>query len=87
MVEEAYQTLIKDGMRFHNEERTLNADSDNWLWPKYRANNVITEQESFSFVSENRFSPLENNYEEIEVKKYGCNKEKNFNSHIISNSR
>ena len=31
MIEEAYQT-IKDGMRFQNEERTLNADSDNWLW-------------------------------------------------------
>ena len=74
-------------MRFQNEERTLNADSDNWLWSKYPANNVITEQESISFVSKNRFSPLENNYEEIKVKKYGCNEEKNFNSLIISNSK
>ena len=87
MIKEAYQTLIKDGMRFQNEERTLNADSNNWLWSKYPANNVITEEESISFVSENRFSPLENNYEEIEVKKYGCNEEKSFNSRIISNSK
>ena len=65
MIEEAYQRLIKDGMQFQNVERTLNADSNNWLWPKYPANNVITEQESISFVSENRFSLLENNYEEI----------------------
>ena len=48
---------------------------------------MITEQESVSFVSENRSSPLENNYEEIEVNKYGCNEEKNFNSRIISNSK
>ena len=46
---------------------------------------MITEQESISFVSENKFSPLENNYEE--VNKYGCNEEKNFNSHIISTSK
>ena len=75
MIEEAYQTLINDGRRFHNEERSLNADSNNWLWPKYPANNVITEQESVSFVLENRFSPLENNYEEMEFNKYGCNEE------------
>ena len=31
--------------------------------------------------------PPENNYEEIEVNKYGCNEEKNFNSRIISNSK
>ena len=48
---------------------------------------MITEQESITFVSENTFSPLENNYEETEVKKYGCNEEKNFNLRIISNSK
>ena len=80
MIEEAYQTLINDGRRFHNEERSLNADSNNWLWPKYPANNVITEQESVSFVSENRFSALEKNYEEMEFNKYGCNEEENVNS-------
>ena len=31
MIEEAYQTLIKDGMRFQNQERTLNVDSNNSL--------------------------------------------------------
>ena len=40
-----------------------------------------------SFVSENRFSPLENHYEEIEVNKYGFNEERNFNLRIISNSK
>ena len=29
MIKEAYQTLINDGRRFHNEERSLNADSNN----------------------------------------------------------
>ena len=71
MIEEAYHTLINDGRRFHKEERSLNADSNNWLWPKYPANNVTTEQESVNFVSEYRFSPLENNYEEMEFNKYG----------------
>ena len=89
MIEEAYQTLINDGRCFHSKERSLNADSNNWLWPKYLANNVITEQESISFVSENRFSPLENNYEEMEFNKYGCNEEENVNSHkdLINDSK
>ena len=50
---------------------------------------MITEQESVSLVSENRFGTLEKNYEEIQVNKYGCNEEKNFSScpDLISSSK